>query len=213
MTGLPGGDRSDYDRGRLLEGDADPDPFLQLSRWLDEAAAAEVVESTSMAVSTVAPDGRVSSRNVLLRGLDDGLVFFTNYESAKATDLAAHPQCAALFSWLGLQRQIRVEGAAAPLGDAASDAYFAQRPRGSQIGAWASPQSRVLADRADLEASVAAAEARFEGDEAIPRPTNWGGYRITPDLFEFWQGRPSRLHDRLRYRRDAGRWVIDRLAP
>jgi pyridoxamine 5'-phosphate oxidase len=206
--------RSDYDRGALRKTDLDPDPLAQLRRWLDDATAAGVPEPTAMAISTVDPDGRPSSRNVLLRGLDDGLVFFTNYESAKAVDLAANPRCAALFSWLGLQRQVRVDGSAARLDEAASDAYFAQRPRGSQIGAWASPQSRVLADRAELEASVVAAELRFATVDAVPRPPNWGGFRITPERVEFWQGRPNRLHDRLRYRRDpAGGWVVERLAP
>jgi pyridoxamine 5'-phosphate oxidase len=213
MNILPGGKRSEYDRGQLLEGDVDADPLVQLGRWLNEATAAQVIESTAMAVSTVGEDGRVTSRNVLLRGLDTGLVFFTNYDSDKAADLAVHPQCAVLFSWLELQRQVRIEGSAVRLDDAASDGYFATRPRGSQIGAWASPQSHRLADRAELEASVAVAEARFAGVDAIPRPPNWGGYRIQPDAFEFWQGRPSRLHDRLCYRQDGGRWVITRLAP
>jgi pyridoxamine 5'-phosphate oxidase len=210
---LPGGRRSDYDRGQLLETDVDTDPFVQLGRWLNDAEVAGVVESTAMAVSTVGEDGRVTSRNVLLRGLDTGFVFFTNYESAKADDLAARPQCALLFSWLELQRQIRVEGMAARLNDSASDEYFAARPRGSQIGAWASPQSQRLADRAELEASVAAAEQRFDGVDRIPRPPNWGGYRVLPDAFEFWQGRPSRLHDRLSYVPDGDSWVIRRLAP
>jgi pyridoxamine 5'-phosphate oxidase len=210
---LPGGRRSDYDQGELLEPDVDDDPMVQLGRWLNDADVAQVIEPTSMAVSTVGADGRVTSRNVLLRGLDTGLVFFTNYESAKAQALATHPQCAVLFSWLGLQRQIRIEGLAARLDDASSDQYFATRPRGSQIGAWASPQSHVLADRAELEASVAEAERRFDGVDAIPRPPNWGGYRVLPDAFEFWQGRPSRLHDRLCYRLVDSRWVLSRLAP
>jgi pyridoxamine 5'-phosphate oxidase len=206
--------RSDYDRGALRRADVDPDPLVQLRRWLDDAATAGVPEPAAMAISTVDGDGQPSSRNVLLRGLDDGLVFFTNYESAKAADLAANPRCAALFSWLGLQRQVRVEGTAARLEEVASDEYFAHRPRGSQIGAWASPQSRVLADRAELEASVAAAELRFATVDAVPRPPNWGGYRVIPERVELWQGRPNRLHDRLRYRRDpAGGWVVERLAP
>jgi pyridoxamine 5'-phosphate oxidase len=210
---LPGGRRSDYDLGELLETDVDDEPMVQLGRWLADAEAAQIVEPTAMAVSTLGDDGRVTSRNVLLRGLDTGLVFFTNYDSAKADALTTHPQCALLFSWLELQRQIRVEGLAARLDDASSDEYFAQRPRGSQIGAWASPQSQRLADRAELEASVAQAEARFDGAPVIPRPPNWGGYRVIPDAFEFWQGRPSRLHDRLCYRLVGGRWELSRLAP
>lgn len=207
--------RSDYDRGALRRADVDPDPLAQLRSWLDDAAAAGVSEPLGMAVSTVDGDGRPSSRNVLLRGLDEGLVFFTNYDSAKGRDLAGDPRCSVLFSWFGLQRQVRVDGSATRLDDAASDAYFAQRPRGSQVGAWASPQSSVLVDRDELEQSVVEAEARFAAVESIPRPPNWGGYRIAPELVEFWQGRPSRLHDRLRYRREPGRpgWMIERLAP
>ena len=213
-TPLPGGAHSDYDRGALSRRDVDPDPLVQLRTWLDDAAAAGVVEPTGMAVSTVDAEGRPSSRNVLLRALDHGLVFFTNYDSAKGRDLAGDQRCSVLFSWFGLQRQVRVDGRAERLDDAASDEYFASRPRGSQIGAWASPQSQVIADRAELEASVAAAEARFEGVDQIPRPPDWGGFRVVPDRVELWQGRPSRLHDRLRYRRGPdGAWLIERLAP
>jgi pyridoxamine 5'-phosphate oxidase len=211
---LPGGARSDYDRGELSQRDVDPDPLVQLRAWLDDAAGAGVVEPTGMAIATVGADGRPSSRNVLLRALDHGLVFFTNYDSAKGRDLAGDPRCSVLFSWFGMQRQVRVDGTAQRLDDAASDEYFASRPRGSQIGAWASPQSRVIADRAELEASVAAAEARFADVDPIPRPPDWGGFRVLPEEVELWQGRPSRLHDRLRYRRgDDGAWLIERLAP
>jgi len=204
--------RVDYDRGALDVGDVASAPLEQVRRWLADAEAAGVPEPTGFSLTTVDPTGRPSSRNVLLRGLDSGLVFYTNRTSAKGRDLAADPRCAALFSWFGLQRQIRVEGLAFPVADAESDAYFATRPRGSQVGAWASPQSEVIPDREELERRVAEIEERFDGVE-VPRPAHWGGYRLVPDVVEVWQGRPSRLHDRLRYRRDGDGWVIERLAP
>jgi pyridoxamine 5'-phosphate oxidase len=208
------GARSAYDIGELVESAVDHDPFVQLRRWLDDAEDAGVFEPTAMTVSTLAPNARVRSRTVLLRRLTSaGLVFFTNRDSAKAEELAAHPECAGQLLWLDLHRQVRLEGVARLIDDREADEYFAGRPRGSQIGAWASPQSQVLRDRAELNARVADAEARFAATETIPRPPNWGGYRIEPDLFEFWQGRPSRLHDRLRYRLDGGHWKLDRLAP
>lgn len=214
---VPGfeGRRDNYDIGGLDEADAASDPFVQLRRWLDDAVAAEVTEPTAMTVSSIGIDERVHSRTVLLRRLSSaGLVFFTNRDSHKGAELAAHPLCSAQLLWLDLHRQVRVEGIARLLDDAEADAYFAGRPRGSQIGAWASPQSQVLRDRAELEARVAEAEQQFADVAEVPRPPNWGGYRIEPDMFEFWQGRPSRLHDRLRYRFDReGRWRIDRLAP
>ncbi|MFN8050078.1 MAG: pyridoxamine 5'-phosphate oxidase [Acidimicrobiales bacterium] len=216
-TDVPGyeGERLTYDIGELIESEIDTDPFAQLRRWLDDAEAAGVSEPTAMTVSSLGQNDRVHSRTVLLRRLtSSGLVFFTNRDSHKGAELALHPTCAAQLLWLDLHRQVRVEGTAVLLDDGDADEYFAGRPRGSQIGAWASPQSEVLRDRADLEARVAAAEERFADADVIPRPSNWGGYRIEPDQFEFWQGRPSRLHDRLRYRLDLhGHWIVDRLAP
>lgn len=209
------GERNSYDIGELVESAVDRDPLVQLRRWLDDATAAAVVEPTAMTVSSLGAGGRVHSRTVLLRRLSSaGLVFFTNRDSDKGHELAANPLCAAQLVWLDLHRQVRVEGVAKLLDDAEADAYFAGRPRGSQIGAWASPQSQVLRDRAELEARVEEAEAQFADAETVPRPPNWGGYRIEPDVVEFWQGRPSRLHDRLRYRFTPGRhWIIERLAP
>lgn len=206
--------RTDYDWGTLLEADAPSEPYALFDRWLAEAESAGEAEFNSMALATV-DDGRPTVRNVLLRGVDDEgrFQFFTNRDSRKGVEIAADPHVALLFSWLGIHRQVRVEGIAVPAPDDVSDRYFSSRPRDSRVGAWASEQSSVLADRAELEARVAEAAVRFAEGE-VPRPPNWGGYLVTPEVFEFWQGRPSRLHDRLRYRRDpAGGWVRDRLAP
>ena len=207
--------REEYTLGGLDEADLDPDPVAMLQRWLDEAIRAGLYDPTAMVLSTVAATGRPSSRMVLLKGLDeDGLVFYTNYSSRKGEELAGEQSCAAVFPWHPLQRQVRVEGSASRVPDAESDAYFASRPRESQLGAWASPQSKVVASREQLDARYAAAVARF-GDGPIERPPYWGGFRIAPDTLEFWQGRQGRLHDRFRYRFSppAGRWVVERLAP
>ncbi len=205
--------RNEYDSHGLDLGDLDADPIVQFERWYEDAVAAELYEPNAMLLSTVSEAGEPSSRYVLLRGADSsGFSFFSHLHSPKGVDLAANPRAALAFGWLPLHRQIRVTGTAEPLPDAANDAYFASRPRGSQVGAWASGQSQVLADRAALEAEVAEAERRFAGAD-VPRPPGWGGWVVVPETLEFWQGRRSRLHDRLRYRRAPDGWLIERLAP
>ena len=205
--------RREYKRASLSETDVDPDPLRQFGSWLQQAIAAKLPEPTAMTLATVGGDGTPAARIVLLKGADAaGFVFFTNYESRKGAELSAHPEAALLFHWVELERQVRIEGTASKLVPEDSDAYFASRPHLARIGAWASPQSRVIPDREWLEREVAAARDRFPGEQ-VPRPPHWGGYRVEPRTIEFWQGRASRLHDRLRYGRDGGSWRIDRLAP
>lgn len=205
--------RLQYRDAPLTVADLDPDPVRQFLTWLDAAVDARLPEPNAMALGTVDPDGAPSVRMVLLKGLDDGrFTFFTNLESRKAVALAAEVRCGLCFWWGGLERQVRVEGRTALLDAAAADAYFATRPRDSQLGAWASPQGRPLSDRSLLEARLEEVRARFPDE--VPRPAHWGGYAVTPEAIEFWQGRASRLHDRFRYERTAdGGWTRTRLAP
>jgi pyridoxamine 5'-phosphate oxidase len=200
--------------GVPLDPDAcDPDPFVEVRRWVNAAVDAKLPTPNAMTLATVDERGRPAARIVLLKEIDDrGLTFYTNYQSRKATDLAAHPFAALVLFWEPMHRQIRIEGAIERVTDTESDAYFATRPRGSQIGAIASPQSQPITSRAALEDLVVKVTAEH-GEGLPPRPAYWGGYRVVPDAIELWQGQPSRLHDRVRYRRVDGGWARDRLAP
>jgi pyridoxamine 5'-phosphate oxidase len=205
--------RTEYKRASLDERDVAPDPFVQFGRWFKEAQGAQVPEPNAMSLCTVDEHGRPSARIVLLKEVDArGFVFYTNQASRKGRDLAARPQAAILFFWAELERQVRIEGSVEVVDAATADAYFRTRPRASRIGAWASPQSATLPDRAALEQRFADADRRFPGDD-VPRPPRWGGYRVVPAAFEFWQGRPSRLHDRIAYGQEDSGWRTRRLAP
>lgn len=204
--------RKSYERDELEEGQASDDPLRLFQQWFQQALDAEVPEPNAMTVATVGPDQRPSTRIVLIKEFDArGLVWYTNYESRKGREIAAHPFAALQFHWVEMERTVRIEGRVERVSDEESDAYFDSRPLDSRIGAWASPQSEVIASRATLVANVAKATARFGLNP--PRPPHWGGYRLVPDLWQFWQGRRSRLHDRLQYRLESGNWVRERLAP
>jgi pyridoxamine 5'-phosphate oxidase len=212
---LPAGMRRDYTQHEaLLETDLAAGWTDQFAVWFADAAAAGLPEPNAMVVATAGRSGHPSARTVLLKEYDaSGFVFFTNYESRKGTELAENPYASLVFPWFPMQRQVLVGGAVEQVSRAETEEYFASRPRGSQLGAWASPQSRVLPDRAAVEAHLAAAIERF-GDRPVPAPPHWGGFRVVPETVEFWQGRSSRLHDRLRYRKSGERgWIVERLAP
>lgn len=207
--------RIQYETAGLDRSDLDVSPIRQWHKWYSDAVDAELPEPNAMAVGTIDGDGMPDSRIVLVRGVDDiGLTFFGNYNSAKGRQIEANPKASAVFPWIGLHRQVRVRGAVDLLSGSESDAYFAARPRDSQLGAWASPQSEVIEGREILDVRHDEHAERFAGIE-VPRPPHWGGWLLVPDVFEFWQGRPNRLHDRFRYRRedDSQDWFIERLAP
>ena len=204
--------RKSYERAALDEEASEADPFKQFEAWLAQAIDAKLPEPNAMTLATVGPEGRPSTRVVLIKGLDArGIVWYTNYESRKGRELAAHGFAALQFHWVELERVVRIEGRVEKVSEEESDAYYASRPLDSRIGAWASPQSQVIGSRAVLVAAAARYSAQFLLNP--PRPPHWGGFRLAPDRWEFWQGRPSRLHDRLRYRLEDGTWLRERLAP
>jgi pyridoxamine 5'-phosphate oxidase len=205
--------RREYALCGLNEAEVDPDPIAQFRAWFDGATAAGVAEPNAMVLATATPDGRPSARVVLLKGVDErGFAFFTNNRSRKGRELASNPYAALAFFWTEIERQVRVEGAVVAVAPPESDLYFQSRPRDSQLGAWASPQSEVIAGRAELERRRDELAGQFAGGP-VPRPPHWGGFRVVPEAVEFWQGRPGRLHDRLRYSRAAGGWRVERLGP
>jgi len=207
--------RKTYAQRTLSESDVAPDAVQQFRTWLDEALSAQLDEPTAMTLATVGPNGQPSTRVVLLKGLpnDAGFLFYTNYDSRKGRELGQDALAAINFFWPGLERQVRVEGTVEKAPAATSDAYFQSRPRGSQLGAWASPQSQVIGSREELEAREKEVEEQFQGQDLLPRPPHWGGYILRPTRIEFWQGRPSRLHDRILYEQDGQGWKRSRLAP
>jgi pyridoxamine 5'-phosphate oxidase len=204
--------RKNYERDELDEAASDSDPLKQFQRWFDQAVQAQLPEPNAMTLATVGPQGRPSTRIVLIKGVDErGLVWYTNYNSRKGQELASHAFAALQFHWVELERVVRIEGTVEKVSAEESDAYYATRPLDSRLGAWASPQSQVIPSRAVLVTAAAQAAARHLLNP--PRPPHWGGYRLLPDAWEFWQGRKSRLHDRLRYRQEGGQWLRERLAP
>ena len=206
--------RKDYSLAGLLEKDLAKNPFRQFELWFQEAEAAKIAAPNAMTLATTGRDGRPAARTVLLKGCDGrGFVFYTNFESRKGRELDANPRAALLFPWVAMERQILIEGPVARVSREVAEAYFHSRPRGSQLAAWASPQSTTVAGRAVLEESYRVVDKKYEG-RTVPLPPNWGGFRLAPETVEFWQGRRNRLHDRLRYRREpGGDWVVERLAP
>ncbi|PSO51134.1 MAG: pyridoxamine 5'-phosphate oxidase [Cyanobacteria bacterium SW_9_44_58] len=206
--------RRNYTRAGLNETEADPNPFIQFQTWFDQALSGELPEPNAMTLATATAEGKPDARIVLLKGFDEeGFVFYSNYNSQKGQQLAANPWAALVFWWAELERQVRIEGYVEKVSVEESEAYFASRPFDSQLGAWASPQSELISSRSVLEDNIAQLQHKYDGQK-IPKPPHWGGYRLFPTEFEFWQGRPSRLHDRLRYRQQSdGSWVRERLAP
>ncbi|HVU36185.1 MAG TPA: pyridoxamine 5'-phosphate oxidase [Opitutaceae bacterium] len=205
--------RKDYSLAGLTEKDLAKDPFRQFEKWFQEAEAAKIAEPNAMLLATAGKDGRPSARTVLLKGLDGrGFVFYSNYESRKGRELEVNPQATLVFPWIAIERQVIVEGVATRVAREECEAYFHSRPRASQLGAWVSPQSSIIPDRRVLEDSLKALDQKYAGQE-VPLPPNWGGWRVAPETVEFWQGRRSRLHDRLRYRRGRDGWTLERLAP
>lgn len=207
--------RQEYTAEKLDLDDVRAHPVAQFRYWFEEAMSAELPEPNAMTLATVSPQGQPSARIVLLKGFDEsGFVFFTNYRSQKGLEMATNPRVALVFLWLELQRQVRIEGIVAKIDPEESTRYFQSRPKGSQIGAWASPQSKVIESRQLLEQRVEALNRQYNGHEVLPRPEDWGGFIVRPQRLEFWQGRPSRLHDRIQYtRQENGAWKIERLAP
>lgn len=207
--------REDYRRSSLTENEIKDKPFEQFKLWFENALEAKIPEPNAMVVASVSKEGMPSARVVLLKGFDErGFVFYTNYESQKGRELAHNPGCALVFNWLELERQIRIEGQAEKLSPEDSESYFHKRPKKSQIGAWASPQSQVIENREVLENNFSDLEARYADAEQLPRPEHWGGFRVVPSRIEFWQGRSGRLHDRLNFTRNPeGEWAMSRLAP
>lgn len=206
--------RKDYSKATLEIDTVNQNPIAQFNQWFSEALSSGVIEPNAMNVATINEQGRPSSRIMLLKGIEDNkFVFFTNYQSKKGRELENNPACALTFFWPELERQVRIEGVAERVDVNASEAYFQSRPRGSQIGAWSSPQSSIIQTREILEERVTQMQKRFENVEVLPRPNQWGGFQVDPFLLEFWQGRPSRLHDRIQYTRIDGKWSIHRLAP
>ncbi|MBC7290889.1 MAG: pyridoxamine 5'-phosphate oxidase [Actinotalea sp.] len=206
--------RRSYERDVLVEADVDPDPFVQFRRWFDDAVGAGLLEPNAMVLATADTHGAPSARTVLLKGLDDrGFVLFTNLLSRKGREMRANPQASLVFPWLEIDRQVVVCGTVEEVDRPETEAYFRSRPHGSRLGAWASEQSTVVADRSVLEERYTDLQRRYPDGTDVPVPDHWGGFRVVPQTVELWQGRPSRLHDRLRYRRADGGWVLERLAP